>query len=146
MNALRKDITGIMAHFARHYNCVYSVKMSCCASVSQLLPLLNAFTGAVYTNDIVHAVMLNDCKSLSYLSLLLCNTDVVQCIYRNPQAESRPSFPEVQVALHRPDYELLTWTDKDMTAHTNEARTVGAALEDGEELFTELQKSYIKPI
>ena len=37
---------------------------------------------------------------------------------RNPEPESRPSFPEIQVDLQRPDFKLLKWTPEDVTAYS----------------------------
>ena len=62
---------------------------------------------------------------------------------RNPESDSRPTFPEIQVELQRPDFKLLTWTAEDVAAYTEETRTLGAPLEAGEELYTDIQKSYI---
>ena len=61
---------------------------------------------------------------------------------RNPEPQLRPEFPDIQVELQRPDFKLLTWTAEDVAAYTEQARTLGAPLEAGEELYTELQKSY----
>ena len=57
---------------------------------------------------------------------------------RHPEPHSRPTFPEVQVELMRPDFKLLTWTAEDVAAYTEEARTLGAPLEVGEELYTDI--------
>ncbi|CAI8032558.1 Ephrin type-A receptor 8 (Fragment), partial [Geodia barretti] len=59
----------------------------------------------------------------------------------NPEPESRPTFPDIQTVLQRPDFKLLTWTAEDVAAYTEEARTLGAPLEAGEELYTEMQKT-----
>ena len=61
---------------------------------------------------------------------------------RNPEASSRPTFPEIQVELQRPDFKLLTWTAENVAAYTEEARTLGAPLEAGEELYTNIQNTY----
>ena len=52
---------------------------------------------------------------------------------RNPEPSSRPTFPEIQVEVMHPDFKLLTWTAEDVAAYTEEARTLGAPLEAGEE-------------
>ncbi|CAI8052359.1 Tyrosine protein-kinase src-2 [Geodia barretti] len=49
----------------------------------------------------------------------------------NHEPDSRPTFPEIQVGLMRPDFKLLTWTAEDVAAYTEEARTLGAPLEAG---------------
>ena len=61
---------------------------------------------------------------------------------RNPEPESRPSFPEIQVDLQRPDFKILTWTSEDVTAYSEQARTLGAPLEAGEKLYTDIQNTY----
>ena len=53
------------------------------------------------------------------------------------EPNSRPVFPHVLLELQRPDFKLLTWTAEDVAAYTEEARTLGAPLEAGEELFRE---------
>ena len=55
----------------------------------------------------------------------------------------RPALPDVQVELQRPDFKLLTWMAEDVAAYTEEARTLGAPLEAGEQLYTDIQKTYI---
>ena len=62
---------------------------------------------------------------------------------RNPEPESRPAFPDIQTVLQRPDFKLLTWTAEDVAAYAKEARTLGAPLEAGEELYTDIQNCYI---
>ena len=61
---------------------------------------------------------------------------------RHPKPESRPEFPDIQVELQRPDFKLLTWTAEDVAAYTEQARALGAPLEAGEELYTDIQKTY----
>ena len=53
--------------------------------------------------------------------------------------ESRPVFPHVLLELQHPDFKLLTWTAEDVAAYTEEARTLGAPLEAGEALYTDLK-------
>ena len=55
----------------------------------------------------------------------------------------RPTFPYIQVELQRPDFKLLTWMAEDVAAYTEETRTLGAPLEAGEQLYTDIQKTYI---
>ena len=63
---------------------------------------------------------------------------------RNPEPSSRPTFPEIQIEVMRPDFKLLTWTAEDVAAYTEEARTLGAPLEAGEELYTDIQNTYVQ--
>ena len=66
----------------------------------------------------------------------------VYTLYRHPEPESRPEFPDIQVELQRPDFKLLTWRAEDVAAYTEQARTLGAPLEAGEELYTDIQMLY----
>ena len=54
----------------------------------------------------------------------------------------RPTFPDIQVDLQRPDFKLLSWTVEDVSTYTEQARTLGAPLEAGEELFPDIQNTY----
>ena len=56
------------------------------------------------------------------------------------EPDSRPMFLDVLLELQRPDFKLLTWTAEDVAAYTEEARTLGAPLEAGEELFRDLRQ------
>ena len=62
---------------------------------------------------------------------------------RNPVPEARPSFSVMFLELQHPDFKLLTWTAEDVAAYTEQARTLGAPLEAGEELYTDIQKMYL---
>ena len=61
---------------------------------------------------------------------------------RNPVPELRPSFSDMFLELQQPDFKLLTWTAEDVTAYSEQARTLGAPLEAGEELYTDIQRLY----
>ena len=62
-------------------------------------------------------------------------------VYKHdPEADSRPTFPEIQVELQQQDFK--TWTAEDVAAYTEEARTLGAPLEAGEQLYTVIQKTF----
>ena len=63
---------------------------------------------------------------------------------RNPESESRPTFPDIQTVIQRPDFKLLTWTAEDVAAYTEEARTLGAPLEAGKELYTDIHNTYVQ--
>ena len=63
-------------------------------------------------------------------------------LYRNPVPESRPSFPDIMLELQSPDFKLLRWTAEDLAAYSEQARTLGAPLEAGEQLYTNIQNSY----
>ena len=62
---------------------------------------------------------------------------------RNPEPDLRPEFTDVLLDLMRPDFKLLTWTAEDVAAHNEQARTLGAPLEAGENLYTDIQKRYV---
>ena len=57
--------------------------------------------------------------------------------------ESRPLFPDILVELQHPDFKLLKWTAEDVSAYSEQARTLGASLEAGEELYLDFQKTYV---
>lgn len=48
------------------------------------------------------------------------------------------------VLLQRPDFQLLWWSEEDKTAYSEKARTLGGPVEDGEEMYTELQNTYVE--
>ena len=64
---------------------------------------------------------------------------------RHAQPESRPTFTDTVVLLQRPDFQLLRWSAEDEVAYSEKARTLGGPVEDGNELFTELQEVFSKP-
>ena len=53
------------------------------------------------------------------------------------------SFGAMVLELQHPDFKLLTWTAEDVAAHNEQARTLGAPLEAGENLYTDIQKRYV---
>ena len=63
-------------------------------------------------------------------------------LFREALPESRPDFPSVLQELQVPDFKLLTWMAEDVAAYTEEARTLGAPLEAGKQLYTDIQKTY----
>ena len=65
-------------------------------------------------------------------------------VTRNPSPDTRPSFPNALLELQCPDYKLLTWTPEDVAAYSEQARTLGAPLEAGEELYADIQKKFEK--
>ena len=70
-----------------------------------------------------------------------CLRDNFKC-YRNPVPELRPSFGAMVLELQHPDFKLLIWTSEDVAAHTEQARTLGAPLEAGENLYADIQHIY----
>ena len=59
---------------------------------------------------------------------------------RRMDPDSRPMFPHILLDLQHPDFKLLTWTAEDVATYTEEARTLGAPLEAGENLFVDLRQ------
>ena len=64
--------------------------------------------------------------------------------FRHSQPASRPTFTDMVVLLQRPDFQLLWWSEEDKMAYSEKARTLGGPVEDGEEMYTELQKTYFE--
>ena len=69
-----------------------------------------------------------------HISLALESHNVYGPLPRN-SPELRPDFPSIYSELQQPDFKLLTWTAEDVAAYTEEARTLGAPLEAGEQLY-----------
>ena len=77
------------------------------------------------------------------LLLLLCmHNDFLFHAYRNPAPELRPLFDTILMELQHPDFKLLSWTVEDVSTYCEQARTLGAPLEAGEELYTDIQNMY----
>jgi hypothetical protein len=64
-------------------------------------------------------------------------------ISRNPSADDRPTFCDITQELQKSDFHLLKWSAKDISSYDKEMRTIGSPLELGEELYKELQSTYI---
>jgi len=65
-------------------------------------------------------------------------------VYRHPDPDSRPLFYDLLLLLQRPDFQLLRWSAEDEVVYSEKARTLGGPVEDGVELYAELQESYSK--
>ena len=65
-------------------------------------------------------------------------------IYRNSKPESRPKFCNICSHLNLPDIKTLKWSTDDVAAFSNASRTLGSPLDEGKDLFPELQKMYLK--
>ena len=57
-------------------------------------------------------------------------------------AQCRPDFYKVHTLLNIPEFKVLKWSAEDVAAFSEGSRTLGAPLEEGEALFTDLQKTY----
>ncbi len=56
---------------------------------------------------------------------------------------SRPGPDEICSQLNLPEFRVLKWSAEDVASYSEESRTVGATLAEGEMLFMELQRTYI---
>ena len=65
-------------------------------------------------------------------------------INRHPVAGSRLTPSSVVMGLTHPDFQILKWSSKDISATSEAARTLGAPLSEGKSLFKELQQTYTK--
>ena len=64
-------------------------------------------------------------------------------LYRHPTADDRPTFSEITQGLLKSDFHLLKWSEEDISTHSKEVRTLGARLQLGRALYTELQRTYL---
>ena len=53
--------------------------------------------------------------------------------------DSRPLFSQILPEFQHPDFKFLIWEEEDVAAYSEEARTLGAPLEAGEELYHDLR-------
>ena len=70
-------------------------------------------------------------------SQILLNYNMI--LSRQLIPDARPAFSDILLELQRPDFKLLSWTAEDVSIYTEQARTLGAPLEAGEELFSDLK-------
>ena len=64
---------------------------------------------------------------------------------RHPDPDSRPAFCNLMLLLlQRPDFQLLSWSEEDVATFSKKARTLGGPLDDGKELYIELQNAFSK--
>ena len=64
------------------------------------------------------------------------------CNFRTFDPSKRPTFMEITTLLQKPDFQVLKWSREDWTTCSEEARTLGAALETGTQLHKDLQKMH----
>ena len=57
--------------------------------------------------------------------------------------EKRLTFCEIIQQLQKSDYHILKWTAEDIKKYNQEARSVGSPLECSQELYKDLQQTYI---
>ena len=65
------------------------------------------------------------------------------CLYRHSEKSSRPSFSSLHDTLTGEPGSLLQWRDEEGQDHPQVAYLLGAPLEAGKSLHTELQKKYL---
>lgn len=64
-------------------------------------------------------------------------------LYRNPNPSNRPSFLEISTFLSVEDDVLLSWSNEDLEV-SNAAHLLGSSLEEGKNLYLNLQNAYKK--
>ena len=57
--------------------------------------------------------------------------------------DSRPGFYEICSMLSLPESKILKWSPEDSETYNEQARTIGAPLEEGENMFIQLHESYL---
>ena len=62
--------------------------------------------------------------------------------YRHPESKKRPAFNDIMLLLLKDDSTLLLIPDEDRLTHSD-AGQLGAPLEAGDKLYTDLQSMYI---
>ena len=62
-------------------------------------------------------------------------------MYRNPEAQARPSFKDILLELHGQEDVVLKIPERDAETHKL-ANHVGGPLEAGEKMYTDLQWEY----
>ncbi len=65
----------------------------------------------------------------------------LRCWYRNPNYKDRPAFSDIVDYLATPDESLLVWSSTDR-AVSRGAAVLGGPLDEGKDLFTDLQLCY----
>ena len=65
-------------------------------------------------------------------------------VCRHPTAASRPSPSGTVTRLSHPDFQILKWSQKDLDATSERARTLGAPLIEGHALYKGLQQTYTR--
>ena len=63
-------------------------------------------------------------------------------VFRNPIPKSRPQFVQIVKVLAGDNKHLLSWSDEDKQIGGENAMTLGAALEHGNNLYYDLQLQY----
>ena len=77
--------------------------------------------------------------------MLVCLSICMYIFHRNPKPVNRPTFNAIRCILKQPKECVLKWSWDDQDVHEN-AATLGADLEIGKLLYTDLQKAYVEYI
>lgn len=67
-------------------------------------------------------------------------------LFRHDDADSRPKFVDILKLLNQPEFKVLTWSPEDLEAYDDEARRIGSSINNGINLYTDLQYTYQKDI
>jgi hypothetical protein len=84
--------------------------------------------------------MINSFLNLGMMIIILLSLAYLIC--RHSDASNRPLFSAIFKMLGHLDSDLLSWTEKDKAAHPR-VTSLGASLEAGDELYTDLQDYYL---
>ena len=79
-------------------------------------------------------------KVIIFLRFIEC--DIVSLYDRSPDPGSRPRFVDIIRVLNQPEFKVLKWSPEDLNQYDMQSRTVGGVVENGTNLFTELQQAY----
>ena len=75
--------------------------------------------------------------SYHYLGHIICHSP------RHPDSSRRPKFSEILDVFSETPSKLLSWRDMDKAVHV-QASCLGAQLEAGQDLYRELQQTFIR--
>ena len=64
------------------------------------------------------------------------------CFNRDPRYNNRPTFDDLFELLNQSDSDVLSWSETDRTLCTQQAMQIGAPVEEGANLYLDLQKTY----
>ena len=73
---------------------------------------------------------------------LVLQSSILFVVHRHPEHSSRPSFLVLLKELSKSPDDLLSWPEADTSGLDQQARTLGAPLEAGRNLYPELRGIY----
>ena len=62
---------------------------------------------------------------------------------RHPDSNERPTFGDIMQELQKSDFHIVKWSEEDIKTYSQKTRTLGAPLQLGKELYTDLQATYL---